>query len=174
MIPSAAQPAVSRALIAGLCVWLFLQIAIPLRFATFSSEVRWSGDGHRFAWRMRMYAREAQGHFEVRDKVSGQLWRVDPYDHLTKRQAATMLTRSDMILQFAHHLRDKWRDGGVADVAVHAHIQKSLNGRPFQAFVRPEADLASVELNLYAPDPWVTTLETPLVGAGTRATSDRS
>jgi hypothetical protein len=153
---------VSRAATAGLCIWLALQILIPLRFAAFPSEVRWAGDGHRFAWRMRMYSREGHGIFEVSDKTSGQVWRVEPTDYLTERQAAGMLTRPDMILQFAHYLRDIWRADGHADVAVHAHVEMSLNGRPFQALIRPEVDLAGVRLNQFRPDDWVTALHTPL------------
>ncbi|MBC8050354.1 MAG: HTTM domain-containing protein [Chitinophagales bacterium] len=152
----------SGVLKAALCVWLVLQIAIPLRFAAFSSEVRWSGDGHRFAWRMRMYSREDEGHFEVRDAATGHTWRVEPTDSLTSRQANTMLTRPDIILQFAHHLRDVWKNKGHDNVAVHAHVQMSLNGRPMQALIRPDVNLAAEMLNVTAPDAWVTQLTTPL------------
>lgn len=153
---------ISGALSAALCLWFALHILVPLRFAAFPSEVRWSGDGHRFAWRMRMYSREGQGHFEVLDAVTGQFWRVDPYDYLTERQAATMLTRPDMILQFAHHLRDIWRGKGYANVAVHAQIEMSLNDRPMQALIKPDVNLAAQRLKLLRPDDWVTKLETPL------------
>lgn len=153
---------VSSALAVVLCLWLAVQIAVPLRFAAFSSEVRWSGDGHRFAWRMRMYSRQGDGYFTMQDAATGQSWRVDPFDYLTERQAATMLTRPDMILQFAHYLRDIWRSHGHANVAVYAHVGMSLNGRTMQTLIKPETDLAAVRFNLFGPDEWVTKLETAL------------
>ncbi len=160
--PSAAPAmSLSRWTVAGLAVWIALQIAIPLRYAAFPTEVRWTGDGHRFAWRMRMYTREGRGHFLVTDRASGQVWRVDPEEFLTRRQAWGMMARPDMILQFAHHLERVWAARGHADVAVNAVIEKSLNGRPFQPFIRPDADLTQVSYNLTGPDDWVLPLTTP-------------
>ncbi len=152
---------VSRWTITALAVWIGLQIAIPLRYAAFPTEVRWSGDGHRFAWRMRMYNREARGHFLVNDPASRQIWRVNPTNFLTRRQAMGMMTRPDMILQFAHHLERLWQARGYTKVNVHAIIEKSLNGRPFQPYIRPDTDLTQVSLNLAGPDNWVLPLTTP-------------
>ena len=165
--PRRAAPAppavpVSTAVIAGVALWLALQVAMPLRFAAFPGEVRWTGDGHRFAWRMRLYDRVAQGHFTVRDLATGQTWLVDPEDFLTPRQAGTMLGRPDMIHQFARHLEAVWAADGYGDVAVHAFVEKSLNGRPAQLYVDPEADLTAHDLRHFAPDPWVVPLRTAL------------
>jgi hypothetical protein len=72
-----------------------------------------------------------------------------------------MLTRPDMILQFAHHLESVWRGEGHPDVAVYAHVWKSLNGRAFQPYVDHSVDLTAVRLALLGPDPWVLPLTTP-------------
>ncbi len=111
---------------------------------------------------MRMYSRQAEGYFELRNAATRQTWRVEPTEYLTERQAGVMLTRPDMILQFAHHLRDMWKLKGHGSIAVYAHVKMSLNARPMQALVRPDADLAAETLNLLAPDAWVTQLTTPL------------
>jgi vitamin K-dependent gamma-carboxylase len=144
----------------GLVIWLAVQVAVPLRHLAFPTEVHWTGDGHRFAWRMRMYDREARGYFVVAD-AAGRAWVVEPEDFLSPRQARGMLARSDMIWQFANHLGDLWEAAGHGDVAVHAHIEKSLNGRAFQTYVDPAVDLASVRWNLVGADPWVLPLTTP-------------
>jgi vitamin K-dependent gamma-carboxylase len=88
----------------------------PVRAGFFPTEVRWSGDGHRFSWRMRIYDRQAEGRFIV--TAQGRDWIVDPEDYLTRRQAGKMMVRSDMIHQFANHLEDVWREAGHADVVV--------------------------------------------------------
>lgn len=141
--------------VAALVVWLAVQVAVPLRFAGFSSDVAWTGDGHRFAWRMRLYDRAADGHFVVQTEDGSQRWTVDPRLYLTDRQAWAMLSRPDMIVQFAHHLDALWRQDGHGEVRVFALIEKSLNGRPPQPFVDPAVDLSAVRLEIFAPDPWV-------------------
>ena len=146
--------------LAAVALWLALQIAVPLRSLAFPTEVRWSGDGHRFAWRMRLYDRDAYGEFVVQGRATGAIWIVSPRDFLTARQTSAMLTRSDMILQFAHHLESLWRKEGHRDVAVFAHVQKSLNGRAYQPYVDPAVDLTAVRLSLFGPDPWVLPLTT--------------
>lgn len=75
-----------------------------------------------------------------------------------------MLVRADLVHQFAGHLERVWREAGHADVVVRADIRKSLNGRPPQPFVDPEVDLTSVDVNHFASDPWVVSLQVPAWG----------
>lgn len=147
-----------RPVLIAAAVWLAVQIVLPVRGAAFDSEIRWSGDGHRFSWRMRIYDRQAVGSFVVTDRNSGDSWRVDPAHFLTPRQADKMLVRPDLVLQFAHHLARLWQQQG-RDVAVQAEICKSLNGRPCQLFVDPATDLAAARWNLFAADAWVLPLD---------------
>ena len=143
-------PGLALMAIAG---WIAVQVALPIRAGFLPTEVRWSGDGHRFSWRMRIYDRQAEGTFIV--TADGREWAVDPIDYLTPRQAGKMLVRSDMIHQFAGHLEGVWRSAGYEEVAVRADIQKSLNGRPAQAFIDPETDLTAAPLSYFATDDWV-------------------
>lgn len=71
-----------------------------------------------------------------------------------------MLTRTDLIHDFAGWLEDRWADDGHGDVAVYARIEKSLNGRPAQTYIDPTVDLTSVRYNCFRPDDWVMPLET--------------
>jgi len=144
-------------------LWLVVQIVLPVRGAAFDSEIRWSGDGHRFSWRMRIYDRQAVGSFVVTDRTTGDSWRVDPEYFLTRRQADKMLVRPDLIDQFADHLADLWRQQGH-DVSINAEICKSLNGRPCQVFIDPAADLAQTDWALFGTDPWVLPLKIPAWG----------
>lgn len=177
-IPASAAPAatqlparpLSSLALAAVALWCAVQIALPLRAELFPTEVRWSGDGHRFSWRMRIYDRSAEGFFIVADPSSGSRWTIDPEDYLTPRQADKMLVRADMVHQFAAYLEDRWAVAGYGDVAVYAVICKSLNGRPPQPFVDPVVDLTAVGVDLFRPDPWVLPLELPAWGVGSRIT----
>ena len=160
--PPVARP-LPKAVLAGMAIWIAVQLFLPVRGVFFDSEIRWSGDGHRYSWRMRIYDRQAVGHFIVTDRQTGQVWNVDPDDYLTRRQTSKMIVRADMIHQFANHLADIWRAEG-RDVSVQADICKSLNGRPCQPYIDPEVDLTQVRINPFAADPWVLPLEIPVWG----------
>ncbi len=162
---SVSAVALSSPALAAILLWAAIQIALPLRSLAFDSEVRWAGDGHRFSWRMRIFDREAEGRFRVVSRSDGTEWLIDPDHHLTPRQAATMLTRADMIHQFANHLARHWRKAGYGEVSVFAEVRKSLNGRPAQLYVDPRVDLAAAAFDLFGTDPWVLPLGRPVWGA---------
>jgi vitamin K-dependent gamma-carboxylase len=161
--PRPAVQVIPRLALVGIAGWIAVQVALPVRAAFFPTDVRWSGDGHRFSWRMRIFDRQAEGRFVV--AADGQEWVVDPEDFLTPRQAGKMLVRTDMIHQFAGHLETVWAEAGYGDVAVRADIRKSLNGRPMQPFVDPRVDLTAVPLNFAAQDDWVLPLDVATWGA---------
>lgn len=156
--PAAPATALPRTALLAMAVWLAVQIVLPVRGVMFASDGAWSGDGHRFSWRMRIYDRQAVGEFIVTDRDSGQVWRIHPDQFLTPRQTDKMLVRADLVHQFANHLARMWGEAG-RDVAVRADICKSLNGRPYQRFIDPETDLTQVDWNLWRSDDWVLPLD---------------
>ena len=74
----------------------------------------------------------------------GNKQEVDLSVWLTKNQEKMVSTQPDMIVQFAHHLSDYWRDSLHQDIAVNAEVWVSLNGRRSQLFVDPNIDLSSI------------------------------
>ncbi len=153
-------PAIGTGLMALLAVWFAVQIVVPQRQIFFPNLVGWTGDGHRFSWRMRIYDRDAHGAFIIHEPATGVTVRVDPYDVMSARQAHAVLTRTDLIHDFARKLEQKVQREGMGEVEVRAEIMKSLNGRPMQLYIDPEVDLTAVPYNWFRPDPWVLPLET--------------
>ncbi|MXU65349.1 HTTM domain-containing protein [Oceanomicrobium pacificus] len=153
---------VKKPAIAIMIVWFAVQLALPVRAYFFPNDPGWTGDGHRFSWRMRIFNRHGKGHYVVRDAASGESWMVQPEDYLSNRQLHRVFTRPDMVRQFALHLEELWAEKGHDDVEVYAVMQMAFNGRPYQEFIDPEVDLTEAEYNLFAPDPWVRELTTPL------------
>ena len=148
-------PPLGTGLLAVLTLWFAMQIVVPQRQVFFPNLVGWTGDGHRFSWRMRIYSRSAEGVFIVRNPVNGVELRVDPHDVMSARQARAVLTRTDLIHEFAARLETLARAEGMGDVEVRAVIEKSLNGRPRQIYIDPDVDLTAVRYNWFGPDPWV-------------------
>lgn len=163
MAPAAPRAPLPRIALLAMALWIAVQLVAPIRGALFDSEIRWSGDGHRFSWRMRIYDRAAEGVFILADHQTGQFWEIEPTQFLTPRQADKMLVRADLIHQFANHLADLWRAQGH-EVAVYAEICKSLNGRPCQYYIAPGTDLTQVRVDPLRADPWVLPLEEPAWG----------
>ena len=75
--------------------------------------------------------------------------RVKLKDYLSKKRLRKMRTHPDMILQFAHFLRDKYEEEGVANVEIYADIKAKLNGRVYQDFIDKEANLAEIEWSFF-------------------------
>lgn len=150
-----------RLTLAFLAVYFAVQLLIPLRHYALPGNVLWTDEGFDFAWHMRVRDKWGNLTYSVRDPVSGQTWAVNPADELDAHQYDVAASDTDMILQYAHHLADRWRDQGFPDVQVFAHAEASLNGRPLQPFIDPTVDLA-VESRHPGPADWILPLDEPL------------
>jgi hypothetical protein len=133
---------------------VLIQVLAPLRHHLYASNVAWSEEGHRFAWRMKLRTKRAEGYFMVQTADMRHLEIVRPEDHLPRHQLRSMITRPDMILQFAHHLaRDAEKRWGQP-AQVFAHVTCQLNHHKPQLLIDPTVDLAKVPRSL-APADWI-------------------
>lgn len=137
-------------------VWLAFQTALPLRPYLYEGNVAWNEQGHRFSWRMKLRDKEGSITFKVVDPDSGKSWPVDTREFLTYRQVRKMVARPDMILEFAHHLRDHWkRVYAIRSPQVFVRSFVSVNDRPFERFIDERTDLAAVERTFLKQDDWI-------------------
>ncbi|MEJ6394840.1 HTTM domain-containing protein [Gymnodinialimonas sp. 2305UL16-5] len=139
----------------ALAVWFSVQIVVPQRQIFFDNLVGWTGDGHRFSWRMRIYDRQSEGVFRIVSSDGQQSWEVDPHQVMSFRQARNVLARPDIIYDFAQMLETAWAERGYPDVAVYADVRKSLNGRPMQQFIDPDQDLTAISWDWARPAAWI-------------------
>lgn len=147
--------ATRQAVLLFLVVWIGIQLLFPLRHWLYPGNVSWTEQGHRFSWQMKLRQKTAKAQFFVKDPHTQQQYTIDPQVILSRRQYRKMATRPDMILQFAHYLRDTWAvQQGIADAQVYAEVYARLNGRKPALLIDPNRDLASVERNLLAAD-WI-------------------
>jgi hypothetical protein len=108
---------------------------------------KWTEEGHQFSWHMMLRTKDGQAKL-VLHWPDGSQEEVDPRRWLTERQVQRMQTKADLIHQFARFVADEYERQGKPRPAVHVVNQISLNGRPPQALVDPDVDLAAQPRNL--------------------------
>lgn len=156
----AAQPEYPRRyLLPALSILMAFHFLLPLRHWLYPGDVAWTEEGHRFSWRMMLRSKNGYGHFEVKNLKTGEVTKVNVNDYLTDRQREKIFTHPDMVLQFAHYLRDLWHRRGVAEVAVYAPVRASLNGRKTQPFIDSTIDLAAIAWDPFRSSGWIMPLE---------------
>jgi hypothetical protein len=122
-------------------IWSISQILIPMRSVLYPGYIFWTHEGHDFSWRMKIQEVSGQTSFVIVDPKLREIWTI------IYGEFDSMHCDPDMILQFAHHLRDIWKEKGH-DVTVNAKSLCSLNHRNPQILIDPNVDLAKVERDL--------------------------
>ncbi|QPJ62412.1 MAG: HTTM domain-containing protein [Candidatus Nitronauta litoralis] len=136
-------------------VYCAVQLLLPFRHWLYPGNVSWNEEGHRFAWHMKLRSKRGDISYVVEDPVSGKEWRPDLEDDLTPRQIKKMAGRPDMILQYAHLLRDRYIGEGVANPIVRAETFLSYNFRDPRPFIDPEANLSKLEYSPWLSNNWI-------------------
>ena len=142
---------------AGLSIYIVFQLAMPFRYKLYEGDVFWTEQGYRFSWRVMLMEKAGYATFYVTDPTSDAQIEVNNEDYLTPNQEKMMSTQPDMILQFAHHLEEKFTDTTVNRYGidmkfnqpeVHAEVYVTLNSRPHQLYVDRKHDLAAIDYDL--------------------------
>ncbi len=157
--------------ITGIVVALFLgmQIVLPLRRVIYSSNVLWAEEGYRFAWHMMLRSKtRIKLTYRVTFPDSGKHRVINPRKYLYRRQWKRMRKQPDLILQFAHFLRDDFEKKGHENVVVTADSRVSLNGRPPQPLIDPTVDLSKVEYAYFRRNTWILPLRRDVAPANVR------
>lgn len=138
-------------------VFVVVQVLVPLRHVLYSGDVFWNEEGYRFSWRVMLMEKAGHATFYVRDGNEREGMIING-DFLNTHQEKQMSMQPDMVLQFAHILRDYYARQGMRDPHVRAEVWVTLNGRPSRLLVDPHVNLALEHegLHQYA---WVRTYE---------------
>jgi hypothetical protein len=68
-----------------------------------------------------------------------------------------------LLRRYARRVADSWESQHGRRPSVHASSSISLNGRPFQPAVDPDADLARVPIRAFGHNTWIRDLEEPRI-----------
>lgn len=124
-----------------LALFFFIQLVMPWRFLAYPGKLFWNEQGYRFSWRVMLMEKAGTVVYHVKDRSTGRMFDLMPSDFLTPNQVKMMSTQPDMILQFAHHLRDQCRAGDMNDVEIRAEAYVTLNGSGSRLFIDPTVNL---------------------------------
>lgn len=140
-----------RWLAPALGVWFAVQLVMPLRHHAYAGDVLFTEEGMRFAWHVMIV--EKAGRLELRAREGEREWLLDPSEDLTWMQRRAMATSPDMILRYAHHVRDRYAAEG-RDVEIRAEAWVAMNGHPSRLLLDPDVNLAA-EPDGLAPRSWL-------------------
>lgn len=135
----------STAALAGVVLFLSVQLLLPLRHVLLPGSVNWTESGFRFSWRVMLV--EKTGLLEYRVVADESEHWVYPSRELTYLQFKMLSTQFDMILEYAHVIEGRFADAGYDDIEVFAESFIAMNGHPNQRAIDPDFDLTSIRIN---------------------------
>lgn len=127
-----------------LAAFVVFQLLFPWRYLLYPGNLFWTEEGYRFSWRVMLMEKAGTATFYVKDKVSGREGVVNNRDFLNAHQEKQMAMQPDMILQFAHFLKNHYAAQGMREPAVRAEVHVTLNARPSRLLIDPATDLGLV------------------------------
>ncbi|WP_114780666.1 HTTM domain-containing protein [Botryobacter ruber] len=151
-------PLMQRLLPGLLAVHFVLQLLVPWRFLLYPDKLFWTEQGYRFSWRVMLMEKTGTAFFYVRDPRTGRESEIVNRDYLTPNQEKMMASQPDMLLQFAHLLRDDYKSKGIRNPQVRAEVYVSLNGRGSRPYIDPTVNLAA-EQESFLPKTWILPFE---------------
>jgi hypothetical protein len=143
-------------------IFFIVQLALPLRSLLYPGELFWTEEGYRFSWRVMLMEKAGYAQFTVKDKT-GKSVVVNNNEFLTTLQEKMMSTQPDMILQYAHILRDYYSERKFENPEVYVDSYVTLNGRLGKPLVLPETNL-SVQKESLKHKNWITPFHDEIKG----------
>lgn len=141
-----------------LCLYMSIQIAMPLRHWLYPGNVCWTEQGFRFSWNVMLIEKNGSADFFVTEPVTGRTWEVNNREYLTPYQNKMMASQPDMILQFAHMIAADFRRRGIKSPQVRVDAFAALNGRRNARLINRTVDLAQ-EADSLRPQWWIEPLQ---------------
>ena len=150
---------VGRAVVAGVAVWMLLQVVLPLRHLAIGGDVRWTEEAGRFSWRVMAEEKVGWARFALTDPATGTTDTVAITDVLSPNQAHVAAFRPDLL----HHVASVLADRRAAETGIRPQVRVdawlSWNGRPHARLIDPAVDLAAEPWRHGRHQPWI--LEPP-------------
>ncbi|MDG2343141.1 MAG: HTTM domain-containing protein [Flavobacteriales bacterium] len=156
--------------IIGIIYVLFfaLQLLLPFRFLLYPGKLFWNEQGYRFSWRVMLIEKAGYAQFYVHEPKKDRKMLINNKDYLTPQQEKMMTTQPDMILQYAHFLRDEFTDSLIVESngekiqldrpKITADVKVSLFNKGSKVFVDPNVNLSKIDRGFKHKD-WILNYE---------------
>jgi len=135
-------------------IYFLFQLGLPLRHHFFEDNVLWNEEGHRLSWRMMLRSRAGRITYKVVNSQTKDTTKINLNDYLTKKQQRRVGCYPDFIWQFAQRLKKEYAEQGE-EIQVFVDNKVRINQKPYQQFIDPKVDLASVPWKHFAHNDWI-------------------
>ncbi|WP_418263144.1 HTTM domain-containing protein [Flavobacterium faecale] len=135
-------------------LFLVFQLVFPFRYWCYPDELFWTEEGFRFSWRVMLMEKAGYAEFTVIDKKNNKNIRVNNAQFLTAFQEKQMSFQPDFILEYAHFLKDYYKNQGFENPEVYVNSYVALNGRLSQRYIDPTINLAK-EYESFKHKTWI-------------------
>lgn len=149
----------SKLILASIVFYFLFQFLIPLRYLCYPGNLFWVEEGYRFSWRVMLMEKSGIAFFYIKEPTSRRKFEVDNKEYLTPQQDKMMSTQPDMILRYAHYLKEVYVKKGIVNPEVHAECYVALNGERSKLFIDSAVDLSRQQLSFKHYD-WVLPYDT--------------
>ena len=137
-----------------LLTYVFIQLILPIRYLFYPGDLFWTEQGYRFSWRVMLMEKAGTAFFYVTDPETGNRGEVNNCDFLTPNQEKMMATQPDLILQYAHIIKEEVESRGLKNPIINAEVYVTLNGSRSKPFIDPEVDLTTLQDD-FKPKDWI-------------------
>jgi hypothetical protein len=127
--------------------FIAFQLVFPFRYVFYPNELFWTEEGFRFSWRVMLMEKAGYATFKVQDAVTKKQIIVNNSHFLTPFQEKQMAFQPDFILEYAHYLKDYYKQQGLNNPEVYVESYVALNGRLSQKYIDPKINLANENEN---------------------------
>jgi hypothetical protein len=141
-----------------LLIHFMVQLLMPFRYLLYPGNLFWTEQGFRFSWRVMLMEKAGKAFFYVTDPEHHRIGEAMMDGDLTVNQEKMMATQPDMILQYAHFLKEKYQRMGIRDPEIHAACYVTLNGSGSRLFTDQRINLANEEES-FRPKTWILPFE---------------
>lgn len=138
-------PPVKRLWMGLIIVHFTFQLLVPFRYLLYPGKLFWTEQGYRFSWRVMLMEKAGKAFFYVTDPATGRSGETMMDNDLTVNQEKMMATQPDMILQYAHYLKQKYQAQGIANPEIRVECYVTLNGSGSRLFIDKTVDLTKEE-----------------------------
>lgn len=135
---------VPTVLTAFFIVYSLVQLLVPLRHNLYPGNTFWTEEGYRFSWKVMLVEKAGTATFYVKDSKTRREGVVDNSEFLNRHQEKQMAFQPDMILQYAHFLKDHYLEKGITNPEVRAEVYVTMNGKPSQLYIDPSMNLVEL------------------------------
>ena len=151
---------IKKPLLYGLGFFFLIQCTLPFRPFLYKGNQLWSEQMTAFSWHMMTEFKDGNIKYLVQynDQIEMDTIRPHQYD-LSRGQTHKLVRSADLILQYAHHIGDRYEAEGKTNIKVYADAFLFLNGRSMQRYIHPNVDLLQQKKQLIKPYRWVMPLE---------------